>query len=73
MSDSTANAIWSGSSKMFPSAGDIVSRAWRVLADWQQRASDRATLAALDDRMLDDIGLTRADVRREAHKPFWME
>ena len=34
---------------------------------WQQRQA----LAALDDRMLADIGLTRDEVRSEATKPFW--
>jgi uncharacterized protein YjiS (DUF1127 family) len=38
---------------------------WRVLA------RGRRHLAALDDRMLRDIGLTRADVDREYRKPFW--
>jgi uncharacterized protein YjiS (DUF1127 family) len=38
---------------------------------WQGRARQRAHLAALDDRLLRDIGLTRADVERELLKPFW--
>ena len=38
---------------------------------WQQRASERHHLSGLDDRLLKDIGITRADVDREAHKPFW--
>jgi uncharacterized protein YjiS (DUF1127 family) len=41
------------------------------LVDWQERASQRRALATLDDRMLKDLGLTRADVAREAGKPFW--
>jgi uncharacterized protein YjiS (DUF1127 family) len=28
-------------------------------------------LGELDDHMLQDIGLTRAALRREADKPFW--
>jgi uncharacterized protein YjiS (DUF1127 family) len=28
-------------------------------------------LARLDDHLLSDIGLSRSDVEREIHKPFW--
>ena len=42
-----------------------------VLLDWQQRAAERHALRQLDDRMLKDIGLTRADIEAEARKPFW--
>ena len=38
---------------------------------WQQRASERHHLKGLDDRLLKDIGITRADVDREVDKPFW--
>jgi uncharacterized protein YjiS (DUF1127 family) len=44
-----------------------------VLRLWRRRARDRAELASLDDRMLDDIGLTRIDIMREIGKPFWTE
>ena len=42
-----------------------------TLADWQQRASERAHLAALHDDALSDMGISRADAAREASKPFW--
>lgn len=42
-----------------------------VLLTWQQRAKDRRSLLELDDRLLRDIGLSRADILREAEKPFW--
>jgi len=45
--------------------------ALRILAGWAERARQRRALLTLDDRMLADIGLTRADVRREYDKPFW--
>ena len=49
---------------------------WLVLASdallaWQYRAHERSHLMTLDDRMLRDIGLARADVENEAGKPFW--
>jgi uncharacterized protein YjiS (DUF1127 family) len=43
--------------------------AWAMF--WSERARQRRALAALDDRMLKDIGLTRADVTVEFDKPFW--
>jgi uncharacterized protein YjiS (DUF1127 family) len=39
--------------------------------DWQERARQRWDLRGLDDRMLADIGVSRADVERECTKPFW--
>ncbi len=40
---------------------------------WQARLDERRQLRALDDRLLADIGLTRADVAKEVSKPFWIE
>ena len=36
-----------------------------------ERHKSRRMLAALDDRMLADIGLSRADADNEATQPFW--
>ena len=44
-----------------------------ALLEWQRRQRDRAALSALDDRMLSDIGLSRADVEAEISKRFWQE
>ena len=41
-----------------------------VLA-WQERARQRHTLASLDDYLLRDMGISRADVSIESGKPFW--
>lgn len=38
---------------------------------WQRRINDRRHMAQMDDRMLVDIGLDRADIKREIEKPFW--
>ena len=38
-----------------------------------ERARQRQALRALDDWVLKDIGLSRADVMRESDKPFWQE
>jgi len=42
----------------------------RVL-DWMTRDRERRHLHGLSDRMLKDIGLSRADLEREAGKRFW--
>ena len=54
-------------------ASNIVSRVLAILREWRRRAYDRAELARLDDRMLRDIGLTRADAEFLSNKPFWRE
>ena len=38
---------------------------------WRERARQRRQLAAMDDYLLNDIGLTRVDVEAEFQKPFW--
>ncbi len=48
----------------------LVALIQRLVA-WQRRMAERYTLAELDDFLLEDIGLTRADVARELRKPFW--
>jgi uncharacterized protein YjiS (DUF1127 family) len=42
-----------------------------TLLTWQRRHKDRMHLMSLDDRLLRDIGISYADVDREASKPFW--
>jgi uncharacterized protein YjiS (DUF1127 family) len=48
-----------------------VAAAFVLIARWIDRARQRQALAALDDRELRDIGITRAEAAREAGKPFW--
>jgi uncharacterized protein YjiS (DUF1127 family) len=45
--------------------------AWVLVASWIGRVRQRNALATLDDRMLQDIGITRYDAARECGKPFW--
>jgi uncharacterized protein YjiS (DUF1127 family) len=52
-------------------SGGFASAALRALRTWMERDRQRASLAALDDHMLRDIGLTRADAEAEAAKAFW--
>lgn len=61
-----------------PRPRTIVRTLWDIpylglcqLAVWQRRDRERSRLRALDDHMLRDIGITRADAERECSKPFW--
>ena len=49
----------------------VLRRLGTRVAAWQERARMRRGLAAMDDRLLRDIGLTRAQAHREYDKPFW--
>ena len=42
-----------------------------LLLTWQTRATERRALRELDDRLLADVGLTRAQACAEAAKSFW--
>lgn len=47
---------------------------WRfcsALLRWQDRARERQALAAMDPRMLRDMGMTPDDVSRELGKLHW--
>ena len=78
----TTEAARSSGSSSFPTVFKIVARAltvgirpvWLVLElgmngydRWQQRQA----LMRLDEHLLKDIGLSRADVENEVRKPFW--
>ena len=58
-----------------PAVADAASkgfaRAIRWCADCQARAEQRRALAALDARLLKDIGIAPPDAARECGKPFW--
>ncbi len=42
-----------------------------LLFEWRERACQRRALGGLSDYMLRDIGVSRAEAKREAGKPFW--
>lgn len=54
-----------------PGRFSFLRRCLATLRLWRQRARERRALAALDDRLLADIGVTRADAERECERPFW--
>jgi uncharacterized protein YjiS (DUF1127 family) len=49
------------------------NRGWiPVVGLWIERSRQRRALANLDDRLLDDVGISRSEARREIAKPFWL-
>ena len=49
----------------------VLQQAVNRLLDWQERASQRRQLSALEPHLFKDIGVDPADAYREAAKPFW--
>ena len=47
------------------------TKVFETLKVWSSRFAARQHMKELDDRLLEDAGLTRADVDREASKPVW--
>jgi uncharacterized protein YjiS (DUF1127 family) len=68
MSTRMATSIWPS---FVSRSSSRSTRLFNTMLEWRARSRERHALSQLDDRMLRDIGLTRADVHREATKPFW--
>ena len=49
----------------------LIVNAMDTVLDWQDRARQRRRLGEMDDHLLRDIGLSRADLEYESSKPFW--
>jgi len=54
-------------------ARDLGARCVQVALRWYDVARQRRALLRLDQRMLKDIGISRADAVHEASRPFWDE
>jgi uncharacterized protein YjiS (DUF1127 family) len=65
----SATALY-GSSQVRATPGWL-TRAANTIRCWAQRIRSRDALADLDERMLKDVGLTRADILVERSKYFW--
>ena len=62
------------SAALFRASGYVARCSWQALdlvAVWIARRRQRRYVHQLSDHMLKDIGVSRADVEREAGKPFW--
>ncbi|WP_410000935.1 DUF1127 domain-containing protein [Vibrio hangzhouensis] len=42
-----------------------------IFRQWYQNYRSRKVLAELSDHLLDDIGVTRAEARKESERCFW--
>ena len=49
----------------------LIVKSTDTVLDWQDRARQRHRLGEMDDHLLRDIGLSRADLEHEIEKPFW--
>jgi uncharacterized protein YjiS (DUF1127 family) len=47
------------------------SAVFGTLLTWQVRANQRSRLAEMESHRLEDMGISPAEARREAAKPFW--
>ena len=54
-----------------PALGRFATALVEQLYAWQDRVQQRTHLAALEDHLLKDMGISRADAYRESAKPFW--
>ncbi|WP_430395716.1 DUF1127 domain-containing protein [Ferrovibrio sp.] len=82
--DTIGRSVYLGpAERLFGSFGRAMDKAGAAIAvgasamvvsllEWQRRAEERASLHAVSDELLKDVGLTRADVAAEAGKPFWL-
>ena len=57
----------------FAPSPNLLVRVSDCLDQWRDRGRQRDALSSLDDRLLADIGLTRADAAFEYDKHFWRE
>jgi uncharacterized protein YjiS (DUF1127 family) len=67
----TTSALPSIALQSRPAAKPALERAIDTVLLWHERMKSRRVLAALDDRMLRDVGIDQATARRESGMPFW--
>ena len=55
-----------------PLIAQVAVRFAYVVTLWEQRRRSRIALSHLDQKLLNDIGVTRAQARKEAERNFWL-
>ena len=68
---SSARALLAPGAAPAPRGAQALRKVAATIATWIERSRMRRRLLALDDRMLRDVGISRAEVHGEAAKPFW--
>ncbi|WP_146345363.1 DUF1127 domain-containing protein [Falsiphaeobacter marinintestinus] len=58
-------------SPRLPLIAAVAIRFASVVTEWEHNRRTRHVLKHLDNHMLEDVGLTPAEARREAARPFW--
>ena len=51
----------------------VAARVTGTINLWHRRSNDRRQLAMMNERLLNDIGLSRIDLDREIAKYFWQK
>ena len=68
-------AFWTSTTEPVQFGRPRLTRLAGAIARWMLRSvalyQERRALSEMDDRMLGDIGLTRAQARRESDRGFW--
>nr|WP_170615063.1 DUF1127 domain-containing protein [uncultured Ruegeria sp.] len=59
-------------SPRLPLIAALAVRFAATVTKWEQRRRSRVNLGKLDDKLLQDVGLTRHQAYRETKRYFWM-
>ena len=73
LQESSASARPSRQGAALDALNDMTRWVLATLRTWHRRSRERDELGRLNDRMLQDIGLTNAEREYLANKPFWRE
>lgn len=68
---SPAQPAFGPASTRFRSTMSLTARVSATVGHWVARQRSRRALTKLDDRLLDDVGLSRTERSRETAKTFW--
>jgi uncharacterized protein YjiS (DUF1127 family) len=66
-------SAWEALAQIRAMAAASVKLPIQIALIWIERARSRRLLAQIDDRMMRDIGVSRAEIMVETSKPFWRE
>jgi uncharacterized protein YjiS (DUF1127 family) len=71
--DQTHTALGYLAGRQLPPLSVAALRMVVLIAKWEERRQTRKALKHLDAHLLDDVGLSRADARRELNRRFWQQ